>query len=78
MAGEAIDCADGIACTIDECDEATQGCVFTPDDAYCDDGLYCNGAESCDPESGCMAGEAIVCGDGIACTIDECDEATQG
>jgi len=28
-------CDDGVACTIDSCDEATQSCTYTPDDTAC-------------------------------------------
>lgn len=65
---------DGIGCTTDVCDEATQTIVSTPDDSNCDDGLFCNGAEQCDAAADCVAGTPP--GDGIGCTDDMCDETT--
>ena len=38
---------DGVACTVDSCDEATDSFVNTPNHAQCDDALFCNGEELC-------------------------------
>ncbi|HXC49429.1 MAG TPA: hypothetical protein VN634_00975 [Candidatus Limnocylindrales bacterium] len=73
--GSAPDCSDGVACTDDICDEATDSCGHAPVDAACDDGLFCTGAERCDQSDGCIGGAAPQCNDGIACTIDHCDES---
>ena len=70
--GPAIDCDDGIACTADHCDEATDACDVTTDDSLCDDGDQCNGLEACEP-GGCAAGIALDCDDGNPCTDDSCD-----
>ena len=43
-AGTPVDCDDEVDCTVDSCDEDTDACDNTPDDAECDDGLFCNGA----------------------------------
>ncbi|MDF1561827.1 MAG: multiheme c-type cytochrome, partial [Deltaproteobacteria bacterium] len=67
---------DGVGCTIDSCDEATDTIVHTPDDTACDDTLFCNGAETCDPALDCQPGTAPAVDDGVGCTIDSCDEAT--
>ncbi|MGA1825961.1 MAG: hypothetical protein ACMUIP_14995, partial [bacterium] len=72
----AVDCDDGVGCTEDTCNEATDSCDNTPNDALCSNGLYCDGAESCDPELDCQAGIAVNCNDGIGCTDDTCNEAT--
>ncbi len=56
QAGTAVDCNDGVACTVDACNETTDSCDNTPDDGLCDDGQFCNGAETCDPLLGCQAG----------------------
>ncbi|HLY37866.1 MAG TPA: beta-propeller fold lactonase family protein [Candidatus Binatia bacterium] len=45
-------CDDGIACTVDTCDLASQACVHVPDDSRCDDGARCT-ADICDPATGC-------------------------
>jgi endonuclease/exonuclease/phosphatase family metal-dependent hydrolase len=75
-AGTPPDLADGVGCTIDTCDEATDTIVHTPDDSACDNGLYCDGAETCDAVDDCQPGVAPDPDDGVDCTIDTCDEAT--
>ncbi|MEC8024614.1 MAG: MopE-related protein, partial [Myxococcota bacterium] len=66
---------DGVACTVDACDEAAQIVTHTPSNAICDNGLFCDGVETCDVEDGCITGAAPVGDDGVACTQDVCDEA---
>lgn len=68
-------CNDGVACTVDTCDEPTDTCTYTPNNALCDNGLYCDGAETCHATLGCQAGTP-PCVDAVACTIDTCDEPT--
>ena len=54
--GTPPDCDDGVDCTDDTCNEASDTCVNIPNDANCpDDGFFCNGAEFCDAELGCSA-----------------------
>jgi len=43
-----------------------------------DDELYCNGLETCDSQIGCQITPPPSCDDGVACTIDACDELTDG
>jgi hypothetical protein len=74
--GTPPECSDGIDCTIDACDEETDGCSFTPSAELCDDGALCNGVEVCNDSAGCQAGEAPDIDDGIDCTKDSCDEET--
>ncbi|HRY94286.1 MAG TPA: thrombospondin type 3 repeat-containing protein [Myxococcota bacterium] len=78
QAGAPVACDDGVGCTADACDEATDACASVPDDGACDDGLHCSGAERCDALAGCLAGTPVVCDDGLACTADSCDEAADG
>jgi hypothetical protein len=66
---------DGIACTIDDCDELADLITHVPDHASCDNGEFCDGAELCEVGTGCIAGTAPAVDDGVACTIDACDEA---
>jgi hypothetical protein len=47
---------DGIACTSDSCDEATDRIVGLPDDAICDNGVACDGLETCSDLRGCQPG----------------------
>lgn len=56
IAGEAPTGDDGIACTVTQCEEASDTLVHVPNSGACDDGLFCNGAEQCDPVVGCVAG----------------------
>ena len=56
QAGAAVDCDDAVSCTVDACNEATDSCDYTPDDALCDNGLYCDGAETCDAVNDCQPG----------------------
>jgi hypothetical protein len=77
QAGTPVECGDdGISCTDDECDEQTDSCKSTPNDANCDDGLFCNGAETCDASQDCQAGAAPNCDDGVSCTDDSCNEGS--
>jgi len=48
--------SDGIPCTSDRCDEATDAVVHTGDDALCDNGVFCDGAEVCTVGVGCEFG----------------------
>jgi hypothetical protein len=56
QAGTPPNCDDGVGCTDDSCDEGTDTCTYTPNDASCDDGLYCNGVETCDQGTDCQSG----------------------
>ncbi|MFC1890741.1 hypothetical protein ACFL4G_13405, partial [Thermodesulfobacteriota bacterium] len=74
QAGVPPDCDDGVGCTVDVCNEATDTCDHTGDDGFCDDGAFCNGAEFCDPFLDCQAGSdpcpGQMCDDGQ----DQCAE----
>jgi hypothetical protein len=72
-------CDDGVACTVDSCDEDTDSCDAAASDAACDDGVYCNGAETCDAGLGCLAASPVECGSGDDfCAAGACDEESQG
>ncbi|MEK6675010.1 MAG: S8 family peptidase, partial [Planctomycetota bacterium] len=62
---------DGVACTIDQCDETLAGCDHVPNDAACDNGVFCDGIEWCDFLLGCQPGYC-----GTPCFGQPCDEAT--
>jgi hypothetical protein len=75
QAGTPVECADdGVACTVDVCDENSDACINVADDGLCDDGEFCNGGESCHPLDGCQDGTPVVCDDSVGCTNDACDE----
>lgn len=61
QSGQALVTNDGVSCTEDSCDEATDTIIHEPVNSACDDGLWCNGAETCDAQLGCQAGTAPVC-----------------
>jgi hypothetical protein len=67
--GTPPDCSDGIGCTVDSCNEATDSCKNIPKDENCDDGLFCNGQEICDPINDCIV-------DAVPCPGQMCDENT--
>jgi hypothetical protein len=58
-------CNDGVACTADTCDEISDTCKFTPNDALCDNGAFCDGPEKC-TATGCAAGTP-PCAPGATC-----------
>ncbi|HZF52777.1 MAG TPA: hypothetical protein VE093_29175 [Polyangiaceae bacterium] len=76
--GQAVNCGDNIACTQDACNEATDACDHTPNNAACGDGVHCDGAEVCVVGVGCQDGPPVVCDDNRSCTQDMCSEAVQG
>jgi hypothetical protein len=59
--GEAPDTDDGVACTVDACDEEAGAITHTTDNSFCDDGDACNGEETCNVNLGCQNGEPIDC-----------------
>ncbi len=69
---------DGVDCTEDSCDEASQAIVHAPVDALCDDGLWCNGTETCDIFDDCQPG-ASPCEPPLTCNeeTDECESACE-
>jgi hypothetical protein len=71
-----VDCDDGVGCTVDACNEATDSCDNLPNDALCDDGLWCTGIETCDPALDCLNPPDVDCDDGVGCTDDSCNEGT--
>ncbi len=72
-AGTPVSCDDGQACTTESCNEATDSCDYTTNDAVCDDADACNGAETCVAGVGCQAGTPLVCDDSNECTTDSCN-----
>ena len=62
---DAVDVDDGIDCTIDSCDDATQQVLHLPDNTLCNDGLVCT-LDVCDATQGCSntlaAGNCLIDG----------------
>ncbi|MBI1825406.1 MAG: hypothetical protein HY287_05585 [Planctomycetes bacterium] len=74
-------CDDHKTCTTDGCNEATDTCTYTSNNAACDDGLFCNGVETCNPTkgnatTGCKAGTPVDCS-GLTnqCNVGICNES---
>ena len=68
QAGTSVDCSDGVGCTGDVCNEGTDSCDNTPDNALCDDGEECTD-DVCDAIAGCQyTNNSASCDDGDACT----------
>ena len=67
QAGTAVSCNDGVGCTVDSCNEATDSCDNVANDGNCNDGLFCNGVETCDPALDCQTGSD-------PCPGQNCDE----
>jgi hypothetical protein len=66
--GAAVNCDDGVGCTVDSCNNGTSSCDNTPDNGSCGNGVFCDGAEFCDTVLDCQAG-------GDPCPGEFCDEA---
>ena len=70
--GELPELDDGLACTVDSCDEENDQVLHVPDHDACQDNDLCNGTEICTTESGCSPDEPLDCDDGNPCTDDSC------
>jgi hypothetical protein len=70
LSGTAPNCDDGVSCTDDACNEGSDSCASTANDANCDNGLFCDGSETCDPVLDCQASSGDPCLAG-----ETCDEA---
>ena len=73
MSANALACADGLACTQDDCDATSLTCSHPPVavGTPCDDGSECTSGEACQ-DGACTGGKANDCDDGDACTTDSC------
>jgi len=88
QAGMPPNCDDGVPCTDDSCDQISDLCVNTANDANCDNGLFCDGAETCNVMLDCQAGtnpcldpEPPLCDElgnaCVACLVaGDCDDAS--
>ena len=72
--GMAVECDDGVYCTMDTCEPGV-GCVYTPMDGVCDDGDPCTD-DTCG--NGCEhTPNQAPCDDGNPCTVsDTCGGGT--
>jgi MYXO-CTERM domain-containing protein len=59
-AADAMDCDDGVACTVDSCNEPDDRCEHTARDARCDDDDVCT-VDRCDPRDGCFHESEAFC-----------------
>jgi len=74
LSGPAPTCDDGIACTADVCDPASNACLHTGNDSLCDDGIPCT-IDACDVDHGCVHTPSdALCDDGVFCDgVEECN-----
>ncbi len=72
--GPARVCDDGVACTVDFCNEGDGACDSNPAavGTPCEDGAFCTVGDTCDAAGVCQAGSTRSCDDGNDCTIDNC------
>jgi hypothetical protein len=71
VAGAPIACNDGAGCTMDACDEDTDRCVSTPNDAACADTVDCT-VDSCSPGGSIDASGCVHTPDASRCAGDFC------
>lgn len=69
---------DGVACTIDSCNEDTDTLDHVGDGSFCQDENLCDGTEICDLVDGCVEGEPLACDDELYCNGSEGCEAATG
>lgn len=71
--GTAVNCDDGVDCTVDSCDETANACKHVATNSLCDDKNVCNGTETCNATTGCQFGTTLNCpDDGASCTFETC------
>ena len=68
-AGTAPVLSEGIACTVDSCDEVNNVVVHTPNNALCNDGLFCTQFDTCDANLDCQY-SLNSCNPGQTCNED--------
>ena len=68
----AVECDDGIHCTIDSCSSSV--CSSVGDDSICNDGQFCNGEEICDVALGRCGLAPVPACDFTSCSAGYCDE----
>lgn len=71
LPGIPVDCDDGIACTVDKCNERSGVCQHTPDHSVCGDAISCT-RDRCVPSVGCVhKPDDSRCDDGLFCNGEE-------
>lgn len=74
QAGTPVDCDDGVACTVDSCNDADGSCTNMADDAMCSGGMMCDATSGCVAacaESPCrVVGPQCGCATGQGCYLD--------
>ena len=81
FSGDPPTCDDGVSCTVDSCEIASDACMNAGSAGLCDNGLMCDGAETCDAVLDCQPGVApcgaAACSEANGCgclTNAECDD----
>ena len=66
-------CNDNIGCTTDTCSEASQMCIYTPNNNLCASGISCS-AVSCSAANGCVYDySSCECNSDSECAGDQCN-----
>lgn len=73
---EDVECTSDNVCTLAECNEVDDMCVYTPapDGTSCDDGLYCTGEDNVCSGGYCQYRDPCPTFTGNPCTVYECSE----
>jgi len=72
LPGDAVTCDDGAGCSSEACDETTDACEVTLDDAACNDGVDCS-ADTCAPGAdGADSDGCVNTADDTLCDTDFC------
>ncbi len=75
-AGTAINCNDGIMCSVDSCNEASDMCEHVYSSMMCGSGEVCT-MSGCTPGMACTGPTASVCDDGLFCNgFETCSSST--
>ena len=74
LPGIALNCDDGVACTVDRCDSRDGSCRHTPDVRLCDDHNPCTD-DSCSAQGCANIPNTRSCDDGNACTQNDTCQA---
>jgi hypothetical protein len=74
------DCSDGVACTVDTCNEETEQCEHQADDSRCGQGEICDSQDGCVPDVECTGDancdDRQYCNGAERCVDNKCQAGT--
>ena len=78
--GPCGDCSDGVACTIDTCNEDTEQCEYQADDSRCAQGQICDLQDGCVSDVECTGDancdDRQYCNGAERCVDSQCQAGT--